>query len=242
MKTAKKNKKGKGNKPSHKDNLVTANQLVGIVLQALAPRMNKLETSIANKIESDAVNFRLLFDRAGIDSGMRQNALREMNIVREMLTLTNVICAQFQLDTPNGILMEFTNIGVRKDEHAPTEPIAIVFVWEAPGTEVDNIELVSATLCVTPDEGVKFDVGAVTPETGELAFFFITGEAFMLVSKGQSSTELEYMEHMVGIDMPAVVGNFIHALDLDTYFKELKKKAAEKNRHPEGAQMFGGKP
>jgi hypothetical protein len=118
-----------------------------------------------------------------------------------------------------------------------------VFVWEAPGTELDNIEIVSATLCVMPGEGVKFDTGAVTPdrEEGELAFFFIDKSSFMLVARGQSSTELEYMEHMVGTDMPAVVGNFIHALDLDTYFTELKKKAAEKSRHPEGAQMFGGK-
>lgn len=242
MKNAKKKNKNHGGRGNNE--IVTANQLVQIVLQALAPRMNKLETSIANKIESDAVSFRLLFDHAGVSSGMRQSALQELHIIRELLTLTHILCGQFDLNTPHGILMEFTNIGIRTDEHAPTKPLTIVFVWESPGTEIDNIEIVSATLCVIPGEGVKFDVGAVTPdrEEGELAFVFIDKESFMLVSKGQSSAELEFMEHMVGIDSPTVVGNFIHALDLDKYFIELKKKAIEKSRHPENAERFGGKP
>jgi len=233
----------KGKRPGQ-PKIVTAQELLTMVLQVIAPRMNKLETSIANKIESDSVSFRLLFDHAGVSSGMRQSALRELHIIRELLSLTGVIAGQFELETPEGILTEITNIALRTDEHSIKKPITIVFVWAPPGTVFEDDNWPAVTLCALPGEGVKFDTGAITPdrEEGELAFVFIDKESFMLVSKGQSSAELEFMEHMVGIDVPATVGNFIYALDLDAYFTELKRKAAEKNRHPEGAQMFGGKP
>lgn len=220
------------------------NYVISMVLRAIAPRMNKLETTIANKIESDAVSFRLLFDHAGIDSEMRQSALREMHIVREMMSLSILIAEQFELETPEGILAEIANIPLRTDEHAIKKPITVVFVWARPGTLFEDDDWPATTLCAIPGDGVKFDPGAVTPdrEEGELAFMFVDKGSFTMVAKGQSSTELEFMEHMVGIDMPATVGNFIYALDLDSYFAELKRAAMEKNRHPEGAKKFGGKP
>ena len=187
-------------------------QHINTSLLTFQDRLDMAEKSIVRLIESQAVAFKLLFERTKITAIERQQLLRKLYAVKEFADLVRFLTTQRKFVKPISALKEITRIGYRDDIKDQDHQVIIELFPDKADEPILVHTIYHNKRHTTLEHG-----GPENPNAERTSKISVYNTTFVALMRGQDSPDRVFLEGLIDIENPYAFYEFLYSLDVLAY-------------------------